>query len=372
MRKILLSAALFCSVAISTYAQSSKFFVNKSTAANSNCDCKTVTSIKVTIPIPANVASFDSYLLYINLSSLDVPASISFEKKDIASKLAGKKEYTAYLLKEDGSSDFYFDDVFFSKKDLCSTPRMWGMTEMTMEAGSAGYKIIGHHFEDTWNEYYNRWDNKEIEDWDEGTVYGEAEPLSIKEAPLSDGFYDENEFILVKSVNTDSASYSISSEVEAKGQLAIEDNSQDFKTTISYAYFQNQGNSFEDLKNIVLQALSAKFQVGPVHNFYWLQNMQLTAKKEIAGKSSTFSTVTINGVSYETTSYAQNKTKESSSYNPSDIGGFYATYYLSKVGKYDVIIVSLTENIDPTDNNIKKVDEINAKWLNATTFNKKL
>lgn len=96
--------------------------------------------------------------------------------------------------------------------------------------------------------------------------------------------------------------------------------------------------------------------------------MQLTAKKEIAGKSSTFSTVTINGVSYETASYAQNKTKESSSYNPSDIGGFYATYYLAKVGKYDVIVVSFTNNIDPTDSNIKKIDEINSKWLNATTY----
>ncbi len=368
MKKIVVTVALFCSVSISINAQTSKFFVNKATTANSNCDCKTVTSIKVTIPIPANVTSFDSYLLYVNLSSLDVPASIGFEKKEIASKLAGKKEYTAYLLKEDGSSDFYFDDVFLSKKDLCGTPRMWRMTEMTMEAGSAGYKIIGHHYEDTWNEYYKRWDNKEIEDWDEGVVYGEAEPISIKQAPLSDGFYDENEFIFVKAANTDSASYSISSEVEAKGQLAIEDNSQDFKTTISYAYFQNQNNSFEELKNTVLNALSAKYQVGPVHNFYELQNMQLTAKKEIAGKSSTFSTVTINGVSYETASYAQNKTKESSSYNPSDIGGFYATYYLAKVGKYDVIVVSFTNNIDPTDSNIKKIDEINSKWLNATTY----
>lgn len=367
MKKIFLIAVLLNCASFLVNAQESKFYINKATVTSADCDCKTIKSIKVTIPLPSGLAAFDNYLLFINLSSLDVPTYISFDKKDIAAKLVGKKEYTAYLLKEDGTSDFTFDDVVFSKKDLCSTPRMWGMTEMVMEASGIGYKIIGSHWEDKWNEYYKKWESTKIDDWDEGVSYGLGS-LAIKQAPLSDGFYDENEFIFVKAANTDSASYSISSEVEVKGQLAIEDKSEEFKTTISYAYFQNQGNSFEDLKNVVLQALSAKFQVGPVHNFYWLQNMQLAAKKEIPVKSTEFSKVTINGISYETVAYAQNKTKDSSPYNPSDIPGFYATYYLAKVGTYDLIIVSFTDGIDPTDVIIKKIDQITTKWLNATTY----
>lgn len=354
-------------ITLFSYSQTSKFYVNKAATVSSECSCSTLKSIKVTFPIPAGVGSFDGYYLYVTLNSLDVPAYVFFDKKSIAAKLVGKKEYSAFLLKEDGTSDFTFEDVALSLRDICTTPRMWGKTEVTLDATGAGYKIKGYHWEDKWNEYYKKWESKKIEDWDEGVAFGEG-TLTVAQRPLSEGFSDDNDFILVKASNVDSCSYSVSNEIEVKGALSIEDKSQEFQTNITYAYFQNQGNSYDELKKIVLQALSGKFQVGPVHNFYWLMNMKLDAQKVISGKSTEFSKVVINGVSYETASYAQNKTKDSSPYNPSDIGGFYATYYLAKVGTYDVIIVSLTTDVNPTDDVLKKIDEITAKWLNATTY----
>lgn len=367
MKKITLLLLFIAMIHLFTYGQTSRFYVNKATTVSSECSCSTLKSIKVTIPIPAGVSSFDGYYLYITLNSIDVPAYIFFDKKSIASKLVGKKEYSAFLLKEDGTSDFTFEDMALSLKDICSTPRMWGKTEVTLDASGAGYKIIGYHMEDKWNEYYKKWESTKTEDWDEGVAFGEG-VLTIAQRPLSEGFSDENDFILVKASDVDSCSYSVSSEVEVKGALSIEDKSKEFQTDITYAYFQNQGNSYEELKKIALQAMSGKFQVGPVHNFYWLMNMNLDAKKVVPGKSSEFSKIVINGISYETASYAQNKTKENSSYNPSDIGGFYATYFIAKVGTYDVIIVSLTKDIEPTDDVLKKIDEITFKWLNATTY----
>jgi hypothetical protein len=375
MKKILLIAVILNCVSFLVNAQESKFYVNKATVTSADCDCKTIKSIKVTIPLPSGLAAFDSYLLFINLSSLDVPTYISFDKKDIAAKLVGKKEYIAYLLKEDGTSDFTFDDVAFSKKDLCSTPRMWGMTEMVMEASGAGYKIIGSHWEDKWNEYYKKWESTKIDDWDEGVSYGSGS-LTIKQAPLSDGFSDLSEIITVKAENTDSCSYSVSEEVDANGSLSIIDNSQEFKTDIYYGIWSGGENSYNIVKQSVLSSVGGKYQIGPVHNFYELYGMGNGEEKVLPGKSNVFKNVTINGTSYETISHCRTKT------------GFYATFYITRLGDYTILITSLTNEIfefkakglslmdgkvliyqfELTDKNIERIDLINEKWLNATTY----
>lgn len=376
MKTFIYSLLFTSSLANLSYAQEAKFYVNKSATVATNCDCPNTSTIKVTFPVPANVGSYDLYQFYINLSSLDVPATIGFDKAEIAAKLAGKKEFTAYLLKEDGSSDFYFEDVYLEKRDLCSSPRMWGMTEMEMEAGSAGYKVIGFHYEDTWNEYYKRWDSKKFEDWDEGVAYSSGS-LIIKQTPLSEGFSDLTEIINVKTQNTDSCSYSVSENIDEKGSLSIQDNSQDFQATITYAIWGGGEETYNAVKESVIISLSGKFQVGPVHNFNQLEGMQTGVEKKINDKSSSFSTVTFNGISYETVSHCRTKT------------GFYATFYITRFGEYTVLIVSITNEIyemkrkgnslmdgeelvyqfELTDENIKQVDAINEKWLTATTYN---
>ncbi len=387
MKKSILILSCILLITIYTIAQDAKFYVNKATTVGTTCDCSTIKSIKVTIPIPSGVTTYDGYYLYMTLNSLDVPAYIYFEKKDIAAKLAGKKEYSAYLLKEDGGSDFTFDDNKFSKTDLCSTPRMWGMTEMEMEASGAGYKITGYHWEDKWNEYYKKWESTKTEDWDEGVGYGSGK-LVITQRPLSEGFSDENEFITVKASNTDSSTYSISKEIEIKGALNIEDKSEDFQTNIYYAYFEDNTYTYDKLKEAIINSTSGKFQVGVQNPFWDLRSISLPNKADVAGKSS-FSKTTINGTEYETIAYRQIASIEQSSsygsnYNES---GFYADFYIAKVGKYNVIIVSLTNEITekiggmsmmdkPTlkhifkvsDENIKRIDKITEKWLNATTY----
>ncbi|MCX6311928.1 MAG: hypothetical protein NT084_09885, partial [Bacteroidetes bacterium] len=375
-------------------AQDAKFFVDKATTVSTTCDCATIKSIKVTIPIPSNVSTFDNYTLYVNLSSLDVPTYISFEKKDITAKLVGKKEYSAYLLKEDGTSDFTFDDAAFSKKDLCSTPRMWGMKEMTMEASGAGYKITGYHYEDKWNEYYKKWESTKLTDYDEGVGYGSGS-LTIKQTPLSDGFSDETGLITVKAANTDSCSYSISEDLQLKGALRIEDNSEDFQTTVTYAYFDDQTFSYDALKDELNKSMSGKFQVGDESPFYYLRDVMSTQKKEIPGKSSSFSKTTINGTSYETASYYQSFYFAHRSGGGYEIkAGVYATFYLTKVGKYSLVILVQTKDIielntsstsfgeEPdakevdakwftshfTESDFPKMDKIAEKWMKATTY----
>ena len=390
MRKILFIIVILNFVSSLINAQDAKFYINKSTTSGSDCDCATIKSIKVTIPIPTSLGGFDGYYLYVSLSSLDVPAYIYFEKKDIASKLTGKKEYSAFLLKEDGSSDFTFEDANFSKKDMCTTPRMWGMTEMIMEASGAGYKIIGSHWEDKWNEYYKKWESTKIDDWDDGIAYGSGS-LTVKQRPLSEGFTDEKEFITVKASNTDSASYSVSENYLQNGALSIIDKSDEFQTDLYYAYFDDQTMSYEKLKEAIINSMSGKFQVGVENPFYDLRYISLPNKTDITSRpSNAFTKITLNGVNYERASYRQIASiEQSSNYGSNDNEkGFYADFYISKVGSNNIIILSLTNEITEkisgmsmmdkptlkhifklTDENVAKVDKITNKWLSSTNYN---
>jgi hypothetical protein len=392
MKKKLFAIIYLGILSAATFAQEAKFYVNKATTTGTECDCGTIKSIKVTIPIPSGVASYDGYYLYMSLNSIDVPAYIYFEKKDIAAKLSGKKEYTAYLLKDDGSSDFTFEDAAFTKKDMCTTPRMWGMTEMVMDASGAGYKLIGSHYEDKWNEYYKKWESTKIDDWDEGVSYGTGS-LKVKQRPLSEGFSDDKGVINVKASNADSASYSVSADFSLNGALSIVDKSDVFKTEITYAYFDQQTFSYDALKTEVTNSMSGKFQVGVESPFYYLRDVSLVDKKEIAGKSLGLTKTTINGTEYETVSYYQTLSFEHSGGGGYSIKpGVYATFYIAKIGKYSLIIMAKTEdeieentlhtsfgekpnNIENKwftvhfkESDISKIDKIVEKWLNATTY----
>jgi len=382
MKKIFLSFLLVSSFARLTHAQTVRFFVNKSASLASTCDCKTTDNIKVTFPVPPNVATFDSYSFYLILSSLDVPATISFDKKEIAEKLAGKKEFSAFLLKEDGSSDFYFDDVYLEVKDLCSVPRMWNITTLEIEGGSAGYKITGKYSEDVWNDYYNRWDSKTFDAWDDGEGFGSG-MFSMNQAPMSDGFTDLYDIITVKAANTDSASFNLSEDLDMKGSISIVDKSQEFTTEITYATWAGGDATYNEIKANVENSIGGKFQVGPIHNFYTLRNMQEGTAFDLSGKSN-YTKVSFNGIMYETISVART---DSQSENE-DQQGFYATYYISRMGDYTTLIVSLTEELfelkskgpslmDGSEKiyhfklsaeNCKRIDTINEKWLNATSY----
>ncbi len=370
MKKICLTTLLIAGTQLISLAQDVKFFVNKSTAISSNCDCKTLSSIKAVFPIPSNVASFDSYQLYIELNSLDVPATIGFNKSEIASKLAGKKEFTAFVIKEDGTSDFYFEDDYLDKKDLCGNPRMWGMTELSITGSGVGFHITGYHTESVWNDYYSRWDTKKIEDWDEGSLHGEGE-IKLSQQPLSEGFTDEYEIITVKAQETDSASFSTSEDIDQKGNLMIEDKSGELTTRIYFATWAGGDATYKETKDAVISSLSGKFQVGPVHNFYQLEGMQSGKVIALNPNSNGFTNITYNGTTYETISHYRT--------NP----GFYATFYITRSGDYTTLILSITKEEfqgDPMRSSsyqlnkaiapemISTINKLNEKWLNATTF----
>ncbi len=384
-KKFLFIFAAFSLWANIIVGQTSNFYVNKATSVATECDCANLKSVKVTIPIPANVKTFDAYYLFLSPSSLDVSAYIYFDKAAIASKLAGKKEYTAFAIKDDGTSDFTFEDAYFAMRDLCSTPRMWGMSSVDVSATGAGYKIIGNHWEDVWNEQSEKWISTKIDDWDEGAAYGEGY-LIVAQRPLSDGFSDENNVITVKAENTDSARYWVSQDVLVKGALAIDDNSDIFKTEIQYAYFDDATLSYDKLKEAVRNSVSGKFQVGIENPFYDLRDISSKNQKTLKGKSADFTKITLNGVIYENLSYCQVSGENVSTYE-SKQPGYYADFYLAKIGSYNIIIVSKTDEIvekipgmsmmdsatyrydfKMTDENIAKIDAVTRKWISATSY----
>lgn len=384
MKKLFLISILSITSGGFTHAQTLKFFVNKGTTTATDCSCKTTKSIKITFPVPANVASYDQYSFYLSLSSLDVSAAVSFDKKEIASNLVGKKEYSAYLMKEDSTSDFYFDDAYLSLVDLCMNPRMWGIQNLEIEGGSAGYKKIGEYTETVYNEYYKRWDTKTFDEWDEGTVYATG-VFKMEQAPLSDGFSDIYDIITVKSENTDSTTFSISEDLENNGSLSITDKSQEFETTLTYATWGGGDETYTTIKKNIENSIGGKFQVGPVHAFYELRGMQAGKEVVIPGKTTGYSKNTFNGITYETIAHARTEGVEQDSY----ANGFYSTFYILRSGDYTTLIVSSTEEVSYnkskgaslmdgsetiytfkiTEENCRKVDEITKKWLNATTYN---
>lgn len=384
MKKIILSAIVTFGLATFVSAQNVKFFVSKSASIGLECDCKATTSIKVVFPVPSNVGTFDSYEFYLNLSSLDVPATIGFDKNEIAAKLVGKKEFSAYLLLEDGGSDFYFEDVYLEKKDLCANPRMWGITDLQIDGVGVGYKIIGYHYEDTWNDYYSRWDSKKFEDWDEGIAHGEGS-ITMTQAPLSYGFTDLYDIITIKAANTDSASFSVSEDIAMNGAISIVDKSQEFTTNIYYATWAGGDATYNEFKEEVQASITGQLQVGPVHEFYFLRNMQEGREVVVPGKTDSYSKVTFNGIPYETISHCRTESDSNTDYEQ----GFYSTFYIYRSGEYTSVIVSITSeeftlkskgssltdgsekiySVKMNEETIKKIDEINAKWLNATAYN---
>jgi hypothetical protein len=385
MKKNIVLMLVISGMLLQANGQENQFFINLATTAGNTCKCGELKSVKVTFNIPANVNSYDEYYLYVSLSSLDVTANIVFDKSAIATKLAGKKTYSAFLIKQDGTSDFSFDDTKLSMKDLCSTPRMWGFQTVDITASGIGYHIVGHHYEDKWNEYYKRWDSKKIADYDDGVAYGEG-TISVEQRPLSEGFYDDNEHVFVKVANTDSATYSVSSDILKKGALAIDDKSTDGLTTITYAYFDAATMSYDQLKENILNSISGKYQVGFENPFYDVRSITSSNQKQVSGKSSEFKSVTINGINYETLTYCQISGENTSQYQ-SEQPGYYLTYFVTKVGANTVGILSKTDELfikvpglsmmdkatynytfKLSDENLLKVDAINNKWLEGTSY----
>lgn len=351
MKKLgLVIAALIISNAI--IAQSAKFYLNATATTATSGDCSTLQQLKVTCPIPSNVGTYDSYTIALFLSSLDVPAYIYFDKAAIKSRLVGKSEFKAEVMKVDGSSDFTFDDADLKMSDLCFTPRLWKMPEVEVEVSGIGNKIIGYHWEDIWYEDSKKWVSSKIEDWDEGTSYG-AGSMVIKQRPLSEGIEDKTGFVKIKPSSTDKVGFGEPNVDNTLGTLSISDTTLGFPVEFTWAFYDAASYSKEGIMQELIYAFSGKekktdygivkersgmFGASP-DAFGYMKDLSFEKAVPVNGKKGdSFDKVTFNGVQYDHISFRQNYFFDSNSYDYKLRPGMYINCYVTQVGNTIVVV----------------------------------
>jgi hypothetical protein len=158
-----------------------KFYTNSGATLITEAKCGEYKDITVTVPIPANVSTYDAFTVKVLLSSLDVKAIYEFNKSKIQSKLAGKSVISLLLISADGkNSDFKFDyGGCITTADLCDNPRKWNMDKITATVKTAGWLILSYNTESRWDDYKGVWISEQVPVWDEGEAISEG-VLTIK------------------------------------------------------------------------------------------------------------------------------------------------------------------------------------------------
>jgi len=351
-------------------AQTARFFINGSATSSVTGDCSSLKQMKVSFPVPANVATYDEYYINLQLSSLDVPAYLYFSKEDIAVYLKGKKEYVAEIITADLASDFTFDDNALSMKDICFLPRVWKMPEVKIDVQGVGYKITGYHFEAVWNEQKNAWIETKIPDWDNGTIYGTGS-IAVKQQPLSDGISDINGVINVKPQG-EKVSFGEPDAAEALGTLLITDESSGYPVEYTFAYYDADTLTKEMIENELLFAIGGKESSSLfgayMDIFSYLRDLKHDSREPWKGnKQDKFSPVTISGVSYDKIVYRQKWSFESSTYTNKLVPGNFIQFYVAQCGTYVVVVqVKATDVLSEDYESVsfsQPEKELNPEWF---------
>lgn len=331
------------------HAQVVKFSLNGNPANATAGDCGTLKDLEITCPIPANVSSFDCYYIYLQLSSLDVPAYVYFSKEDIATYLKGKTQYTAAIIKSDLTSEFEFDDNLVSMKDLCFLPRIWKQTELSLTVHGAGFKIIGSHYETVWDDHQAKYITSTINDWDKGTNYGTGKFI-LKQQPLSEGISDPMGILNVKPANTANLTIQLADITNTESALFITDESLGFKIEFGYAIYADTTYSKEEIKAEILKLNTEGDRVSIYGGFEDAFNFMQNVSTEIRlpynnSTQNAFSTKNFNGVTFEYIPFLQKHYFESDSYNIKLKAGMYLNFYVAQVGKYIIMINVTTRDV---------------------------
>lgn len=407
MKKLILAAlALFFIGNVN--AQSTKFFMNNTAATSANGDCATLQQLKISFPVPANVSSFDCYFINLNLSSLDVPAFIFFDKADIQSKLAGKKEYKAEIVKANGTSDFTFDDTSLTMRDLCFVPRLWQMSQLEIEVAGTGHKITGYHWEDQWDEDKAMWISDKVADWDDGVVYGSG-TFTLKQQPLTDGIEDATGYLKVKPGGTTNTGFEEPVVAGALTTIGILDTSTGVPVQFIWSVFDAAEYSKDYLKSELIIAFNGKEKetdIGIVKErsgffgaymdaYQTWRDFEFKKKIAVKGKlADAFSQVTFAGNNYEHICFRQNWYFDHQTYEYRLKPGVYINCYIMQKGDRVILITAeasdmLTDyyqhvafsgddsesgkenewfSARVTDQNLSSIDALVDKTVSATTY----
>ncbi len=342
-------AALMISHAIT--GQTSKFYLNNAATTSTNGDCATLQQLKVTFPIPANVGTFDCYFINLNLSSLDVPAYIFFDKAEIKAQLVGKKEFKAEVVKADGTSDFVFDDTSLTMRDLCFVPRLWKMPEVKVEVSGTGNKIVGYHWEEVWDEDGLKWISTKVEDWDAGVTSGAASMI-IKQRPLSDGIEDATGFISVKPAQSEKMEFGEPEVAGAISTLSITDNSLGYPVEFVWSVYDAAEYSKETIMEELILAMNGRTKetedgiftersglFGAFMDAHaYMGAIAFDKAVSVKGKSSkSFVKATFNGTGFEHVAFRQSSYFLKETYSNKLEPGMYLNCYVTQVGNKIVL-----------------------------------
>ncbi|MEI6049945.1 MAG: hypothetical protein WCS03_13670 [Bacteroidota bacterium] len=368
-----------------------KFYTNSGATLITETKCGEYKDITVTMPVPANVSTYDAFTVRVSLSSIDVKAICEFNKNKIQSKLAGKSEISLLLISADGkSSDFSFPDAGITNADLCDNPRSWNMDKITATVTASGGIILSYNAESHWDENKGAIVTVQVPVWDDGELTSEG-IITIIQIPLSDGVTDENNKLSIKLANPSNSSYNAYEPgYDYDGGLKIYDNSLVENFAIKILYFDESKHTLDFIKSDLLKTFNnEKTELGWAYLDYFDYNNKLDFQKAAASsdkntvslKKKTTNTATANTpIAYETVNiegkdffhfvYNQNKHQSAFYPNPS-MPAMRVHIYLYYKAPYIVVVSSwITDDLlNKGEETITKAEEILKSTVGSIKIN---
>jgi hypothetical protein len=189
MKKTVLFA-LMLSMVITTSAQKDDltFFMKNGAKGIKETKCSDLGELWVTVPIPANIADYDNFTVFVYLSTIQSELSSQFNKDKIKNELVGKKTVDLFVLGPEGTKKTNFGD-FTVFNDLCNTPRNKGLTNFDVDVYSKAFKIVRWEKVTKWDESQSAYITTDNAIWDEGIEVSKSK-FTIIQTPLADGVKD--------------------------------------------------------------------------------------------------------------------------------------------------------------------------------------
>ncbi len=355
-----------------------KFYTNSGATLITEAKCGEYKDITVTVPVPANVSTYDAFTVKVLLSSLDVKAIYEFNKNKIQSKLAGKSEISLLLISADGkNSDFKFGDGSMTNADFCENPRKWNMDKITATVKTAGWMILSYNTESHWDDYKGAWISEQVPVWDEGEALSEG-VLTINQIPLSAGVQDESKKLSIKPVNLSNSTFWIYDPNDVyndyEGGIRVTDNSLGEDLTIKILYFNESKHTLDFIKSDLLKLFTStdKTELKWEYMDYFDYNNKLDYQAPLSLKKTTKDYEAVNIESKDFFHFVYNQKEHNSAYYPNpSMPAMRVHIYIYYKAPYIVVVSSWIEDtiLNKGEGTITKAEEIIKSTIGSIKIN---
>lgn len=223
------------------------FFVKNGAKNVKEMKCSDLGELWVSVPIPANVGTYDGFSVTIYLSSINYNLLCFFDKDKIKTKLVGKKTIDLFVLGPEGTVQTDFGDKTVYN-DLCNTPRIKGIKNFEVIVTSYTQMIKEIQTVTEWDERQNAYITRKKPIWKEGEPVSKSK-FTIIQTDLDEGIKDSKGNFIVKIPNLSQTKIQNSDKNSRfeKSQITLTDKSLGKDVKIRIVELNSQSMTFEQV-----------------------------------------------------------------------------------------------------------------------------